>query len=214
MITLTQQYWSSCGGCLQLCVTQHLCSLIHSSSACGITAGRRRLLTAQNQRRCIFIDRFSFHVHCCDVAAASLSIFLHGWHKNKKISQMVERERERDRDRGRERDLAAQALNWGKVWRSRISIDDAEFSPGAHCLSHHPHTSGYFMCVMDTHHPMYVFHEGQRNGCAVHLSRRMRRAAAQLSAQICCGRLWQWRQYTAHTVHTCHTVYWTLELKN
>lgn len=89
---LTQQYRSS-RGCMQLGVTQHLCSLIQpssSSSACGISAGRRRLLTAQNQRRCIFIDRFSFHMHCHDVAAASLYISLHSWHTNKSRSRMEE----------------------------------------------------------------------------------------------------------------------------
>lgn len=104
---LTQQHRSGCCDCL-------LCSLIHSSSsssACGISTGRRRVLAAQSQRRCNFIRSFALHMHRCD-----LQIFLHGSpHSHTHVRTRSRRERVCAV-------CAAQASTTAaKVWRSLIT---------------------------------------------------------------------------------------------
>lgn len=110
---LTQQHRSGCCDCLQL-----LCSLIHSSSpspssssACGISTGRRRVPAAQSQRRCALIRSFALHVHRCD-----LQICLHGSpHLHTHVRTRSRRERVCAV-------CAAQASTTAdKVWRSLIT---------------------------------------------------------------------------------------------
>lgn len=87
---LTQQQGGWCSGGLQLRLSQLLCSLFHpSSSACGISTGRRRLPAARTRRRWVFIHVFRLHVHGCDVASPQMS--LHGWRGRRKEGKSTRR---------------------------------------------------------------------------------------------------------------------------
>lgn len=165
---------------------QLLCSLIHSSSpspssssACGISTGRRRVPAAQSQRRCALLRSFALHVHRCD-----LQICLHGSpHLHTHVRTRSRRERVCAV-------CAAQASTTAdKVWRSLITSNWVSSQRESRERQFAPHL---FQACSRSPQPAFTvsfFVEGQRNGCAVHIRPRMRRAAAQLSAQICCWQL-------------------------